>query len=86
MVKYTIPLIALLASLTGAQAQNSWPKEVFNPRPDSDDVILPMPCDGALALRKVITGRPPSTPEGALSDTQVTLGSDRNDARFLRQF
>lgn len=86
MVKYTIPLIALLASLTGAQAQNSWPKEVFNPRPDSDDVILPMPCDGALALRKVITGRPPSTPEGALSDTQVTLGSDRNDARSYIEF
>ncbi len=32
-----------------------WPAGLYNPRPLADDVILPLPCGGALAFRPVTT-------------------------------
>ena len=33
----------------------TWPAALYNPRPLADDLILPLPCGGALALRPVAT-------------------------------
>lgn len=49
----------------------SWPQDDYNPKPDKADVILPMPCDGAMAFRKVAVPL-----EGVLSDRAVTVGSN----------
>jgi hypothetical protein len=34
-------------------AQAGWEEKLFNPKPVADDVILPMPCEGSMAFRKV---------------------------------
>ncbi|MGP9822090.1 formylglycine-generating enzyme family protein [Salinarimonas sp. NSM] len=61
-----------LVAPASAQPATTWPEWVWNPRPDPDDVVLPMPCGGAMALRVVETGS-----AGALDDRRVVLG--RND-------
>lgn len=67
-----------LAGLAGAlllampvQAQAPWPEEFTNPRAADRDLVLPMPCGGAMAFRPVET---PAGP-GALEDRPVTLGT-----------
>jgi hypothetical protein len=61
-------LLALLA--TAAQAQAPWPAAQSNPAAQPDDVVLPMPCGGAMAFRRVNI---PSA--DALDDRRVQLGS-----------
>lgn len=71
---------ALVAAIlwTGAAAKAaSWPEEHFNPAPAADDVILPMPCGGAMTFRKVMI---PS--EGPLSDRPITVGSADDERGF----
>jgi hypothetical protein len=58
------------ASIEAAAETSSWLEEHFNPAPAADDVILLMPCGGAMAFRKVII---PS--EGPLSDRPITVGA-----------
>ncbi len=54
----------------------AWQADDWNPDADSDDVILPLPCRGALALRRVVTGPPRlAGKSNQLEDRQVTLGS-----------
>jgi hypothetical protein len=57
-----------------------WDTKFFNPKPLDDDVILPMPCEGSMAFRKVHV--PLDKP---LDDLKVTLGSDSGDLRHLEQ-
>ncbi len=58
------------ALLVGTEAQGAdWPAELYNPAPAKDDVVLPMPCGGAMAFREV---RMPDN--GPLSDYAITLG------------
>ncbi|MGH8547382.1 MAG: formylglycine-generating enzyme family protein [Methylococcales bacterium] len=50
-------------------AANAWEEKLYNPKPNENDVILPMPCDGAIVLRKI------SIPvSGPLDDYRVLLG------------
>ncbi|WP_230165483.1 SUMF1/EgtB/PvdO family nonheme iron enzyme [Roseomonas sp. CECT 9278] len=56
---------------TAARAQGPWPEEFTNPRTAERDLLLPMPCGGAMAFRPVET---PAGP-GALEDRPVTLGT-----------
>lgn len=54
-----------------------WPDNLWNPKPGADDVVLPMPCGGAMAFRKVEV---PS--DGPLGDYRVTLGGTDEAAAF----
>lgn len=54
-----------------AWAQAPWSTDFTNPRPADGDLVLPMPCGGAMAFRPVET---PAGP-GALDDRPVTLGT-----------
>ncbi len=47
-----------------------WDAKLYNPVPLPDDVVLPMPCGGSMAFRKVVV---PAS--GALDDYQVTIGA-----------
>jgi hypothetical protein len=57
------------------QAQTAWPASQFNPKQATGDVILPMPCGGSMAFRRVAV---PGA--DALDDRRVQLGNP--DARF----
>lgn len=43
------------AAAAPAPAAAPWPVGLYNPKPLPDDLILPLPCGGALALRPVAT-------------------------------
>ncbi len=49
--------LGLVASAAPASGERSitWPQSLYNPQPRADDLILPLPCGGALALRAVPT-------------------------------
>jgi formylglycine-generating enzyme required for sulfatase activity len=56
-------------------AQTSWPEKLYNPQPARDDWVLPMPCGGAMAFRRIdVPGGNP------LDDRRVQLGNP--DARY----
>jgi hypothetical protein len=64
-------LIATLAVAAGAAAaQQPWPANLVNPQAAADDIVLPMPCGGAMAFRRVNV---PSA--DALDDRRVELGN-----------
>jgi hypothetical protein len=69
MRRATLAVLVLLAAPATAQAP--WPEEFTNPRAADGDLLLLMPCGGAMAFRPVAT---PAGP-GALDDRQVTLGT-----------
>lgn len=72
----TLTLPFALAVATGlAAAQARWPTELTNPTPVRDDVVLPLPCGGAMAFRRVRL--PAADP---LDDRRVRLGD--TDARL----
>ncbi|MCX7685821.1 MAG: SUMF1/EgtB/PvdO family nonheme iron enzyme [Acetobacteraceae bacterium] len=61
----------------------SWEEARYNPRPASGDLVLPIPCGGAMAFRFV----PTPAGDGPLDDRTVTLGSGEpgaGPAEFLR--
>ncbi|PJK27715.1 formylglycine-generating enzyme family protein [Minwuia thermotolerans] len=69
--------LLLLAALPAGAQEITWNSESFNPRPLEGDLVLPMPCGGAMAFRKVnVPG------SGALDDYRVTLGSHETDRGF----
>ncbi|WP_299845566.1 SUMF1/EgtB/PvdO family nonheme iron enzyme [uncultured Roseovarius sp.] len=84
-MKFFAPLkVTLLAAAFSAQsapsfAEITWAERYFNPAPLADDLILPMPCGGAMAFRPVET---PST-EGTIGDVRVLLGQEGEDAPYL---
>lgn len=55
----------------------AWDEKYYNPKPSDDDVILPMPCDGAMAFRKIYI--PLSDP---LADYPTQLGQDNNEVGY----
>ncbi|HEX5080050.1 MAG TPA: SUMF1/EgtB/PvdO family nonheme iron enzyme [Geminicoccaceae bacterium] len=62
----------LLALAGGAHAQQtSWPERFYNPAPLENDLVLPLPCGGAMAFRPVAT---PPIGGDALSDRSILLG------------
>ena len=54
-----------------AEVSVTWPEALYNPKPAPEDLIVPLPCGGAMAFRPVGTaGTDP------LADTEVELGSE----------
>lgn len=47
-----------------------WPEAYYNPKPAEGDLVLPMPCGGAMAFRRVETPA-----DGPLGDRRVLLGA-----------
>ncbi|WP_202115039.1 SUMF1/EgtB/PvdO family nonheme iron enzyme [Gilliamella sp. Pas-s27] len=66
--------ICLNPSLSFAEP---WDSKFYNPKPAQDDVILPMPCDGSLVMKKVFT--PTNKP---LDDVKIILGSNQKELGF----
>ncbi len=80
---------AVLAGIAGALSPPEramaagWPKAVYDPRPADDDVLLPLPCGGALALRRVMTDvlGDPASQDARFTDREVTLGRPTDGER-----
>ena len=82
MFKDQMRLLVALASISfclSASAQQ-WETRFFNPKPLDDDVVLALPCDGAMTFRKVLV--PGAKP---LDDFGVTLGAEESNQRHLEQ-
>ena len=66
-----IAALGLACASTAAQgAPAEWPANLTNPAAQAGDVVLPMPCGGSMAFRRVDV---PSA--DALDDRRVQLGS-----------
>lgn len=71
-MKFAKPELALALALVAAPAMaaDPWEEISYNPVPAAGDVILPLPCGGAMAFRAVdVPG------EGPLADRRVVLGA-----------
>jgi formylglycine-generating enzyme required for sulfatase activity len=68
---------AVLLVATLSQAAD-WPADEYDPKPAKDDVVLPMPCGGAMAFRKVAI--PSSHP---LGDREIRVGSTDEQRGYL---
>ena len=64
-------VLAFAATATApATGAGPWRQDSYNPKPAAGDRILPMPCGGAMAFRRV------NVPSGGpLDDHKITLGS-----------
>lgn len=69
--------LALLVKMSPVLAE-PWAEKIYNPKPDSEDIILPMPCEGAMVFRQVEI--PVS---GPLDDMPITLGEDGGEWGFV---
>lgn len=58
-----------------AAPEISWRERYYNPKPQDDDLVLPMPCGGAMVFRPVAVPA-----EKLLGDRKLVLGG--NDDRF----
>ncbi|MEE2950485.1 MAG: SUMF1/EgtB/PvdO family nonheme iron enzyme [Pseudomonadota bacterium] len=48
-----------------------WKQDFWNPRPESDDVVLPLPCGGGVAFRRILT----TVSGNWLADEPLQLGN-----------
>ncbi|MES2687308.1 MAG: SUMF1/EgtB/PvdO family nonheme iron enzyme [Pseudomonadota bacterium] len=72
-LRVVVPAAALATCAAWGQAK--WPANLFNPQAKPDDIVLPMPCGGSMAFRRV------NVPAAdALDDRRVQLGNP--DQRF----
>ncbi len=77
-VKLSFAVFLITASFTVVAVE--WDKKQYNPQPSllGDDVILPMPCGGAMTFRKIETEA-----DGPLGDQMVNLGFREAEAGYL---
>lgn len=75
-MRLLLPLLSLLAGAAAAQDHDPWPRAIWDPgaaRSDGPepDLVLPMPCSGAMAFQKVTVSLDATDP---LADVRVRLG------------
>ena len=65
-----------------ASSQEVWDAKYYNPAGDPDVLLLPIPCGGKIALKKVVTiTEDPSSPVVPLSDQRIVIGRDAGRTR-----
>ena len=62
-------MVVVAAAAMPANAEITWPADAYNPQPQDDDLVLPLPCGGAMVFRAVAV---PSA--GWLTDRHILLG------------
>ncbi len=80
-MSYKHSLAAVLLALANAPASAAaWDQKHFNPAPDADDVVMPMPCEGAMVFRKVVVPL-----AGPLQDYPIQVGQDHTGWGYVEQ-
>jgi hypothetical protein len=71
--------LASMLAVTGARGQETiWPKESYNRQPELADLVLPMPCGGAMVFRPI------DVPGGGIFDDQrIVVGSRDPERAFI---
>ncbi len=78
VVRWAIALaLATLALPAFAQAPAPWPERYYNPQPSPDDLVLPLPCGGAMAFRRIDVPH-----ERMLSDRKIVIGGSEERFAF----
>jgi hypothetical protein len=80
MIRIVALVTALLPAALPAAAQApdpAWPEAMYNPVPRPADLVLPMPCGGAMVFRPVAVPA-----EGVLADRRVLLGAEDPDRGY----
>jgi hypothetical protein len=68
-----VALLLLLATAGAALGQERWEERLWNRQPAEGDLVLPMPCGGAMAFRPVeVRGEGP--PDNLLTDMSFSAG------------
>ncbi|MEO1274700.1 MAG: SUMF1/EgtB/PvdO family nonheme iron enzyme, partial [Pseudomonadota bacterium] len=76
--------VAVPATAQTPASATAWPEADYNPQPREGDVVLPMPCQGAMVFRSVRTG---ARGDGPLDDRLVRLGDgDPGAGEAYRQY
>ncbi|WP_420024416.1 formylglycine-generating enzyme family protein (plasmid) [Cereibacter azotoformans] len=74
-----LALAILLAAPPVSAAEITVDEKYWNPQPAEGDLVLPMPCGGAMAFRPVAT----PNADGAVGDVPVILGREDEDQPYL---
>jgi hypothetical protein len=72
-------LLALAPSAARAQPAPTWPAATFNPAALPDDLVLPLPCGGAMAFRRIDT----PAGDGGLDDRSLLLGNAEPETAYI---
>ncbi|MCW1754160.1 MULTISPECIES: formylglycine-generating enzyme family protein [Rhizobium] len=79
--------IALAVVPLAASAEDAWPPEIYNPTQVDGMLLLPLPCGGQIAFRRVVTDSvDPNSPTGPLSDRQISMGRAVDRSRGFIEF
>ncbi|UEM20661.1 formylglycine-generating enzyme family protein [Skermanella mucosa] len=62
-------LASALWPVTAKAAETPWPEDLYNPAPAAGDLVLPMPCGGAMAFRPVVVPA-----KDLLDDRRIAVG------------
>ena len=68
-----------MLAVTGARGQETtWPEESYNRQPELADLVLPMPCGGAMVFRPIdVPG------SGIFDDQRIVVGSRDPERAFI---
>lgn len=82
---HSVVLSALFLSAIPYSAHaEEWTNRVWNPKPMADDVIIDLPCNGKMALRRVQAVLiNPSSPTASLSDSPVMMGATEGERAYM---
>ncbi|MDX2436675.1 MAG: SUMF1/EgtB/PvdO family nonheme iron enzyme [Acidobacteriota bacterium] len=72
-------LLGVAIAGVGADEGTDWQQKFYNPQPAEGDLLVPMPCGGAMVFRSIGTE---GDGVGALSDKIIELGSDAEDVGY----
>jgi formylglycine-generating enzyme required for sulfatase activity len=73
-----IRLLMLIMLVSAAARAAEWDPKLFNPQPADDDLVLPMPCGGAMVFRPVEV----PTGTGQLDDKSMLLGTSETELGY----
>lgn len=68
-------VLTLAGPVYGQSRPQPWAERFYNPQPASGDLVLPMPCGGAMVFRRIDVPH-----EAALADRKIVVGG--TDERF----